>query len=575
MRLVAAVPTRQLVEFHQPATSHAHAECGSRKAHPSVRGVTQKRHLVATFAVQFDMRRGYVLTRRGFTTWVAGTTGLAFLGCSSEDGVSATHREPAVLPTLEPGSAVLTTERTIVPSKERLAALDDRNPLDPGDRESLRAEGFGDYEFGAGEPVMDRTPDGAAAPASGPNRKILTRFIHVSDIHVTDDESPVRMAKFDGAEPADGAARPQAAYMGRMLHAAVRTVNALHRSESLDFVMLGGDSTDSAQRNEMSWLVSILSGAPVVACDSGAQNDPRTGSNNDPKDPFVPEGLEIPWMFCMGNHDTEILGINAIGQSGITTATGSSTKTGVRDWSEPGGPVVTGDIPPDEDRRPLARSEMVALIAADGDGHGLASLSTDKASYVFDVDGTPLRFVVWDSALEEGGADGVLRQPDLEDFLKPALDKAKADGKLVVIVSHHGLAALGDGSAGSAATEAETLSSEDVQAFFLTYDNIVLSLTGHKHRPVVSWIGGDQVGFWDVLTCSLVEFPNQLRLVEIADEDNGHLSIQLVAVDFATDGDDVGEEGRRLAILDHTSGWGGGDVGTAQDRNVRLHIPVG
>lgn len=520
------------------------------------------------------MHRGFVLTRRGFATWVAGTTGLAFLGCSSEDATSVAAREPAVLPALEPSAAVLTTQRTIVPLKARVEPLDERKPLDPSDRASLLADGFGDYESGPGEPVTDRTHDGSAAPQSGPNRKVLTRFIHVSDIHVTDDESPVRMAYFDGPEPTDGAARPQAAFAGRILNAAVRTVNALNQSEPIDFVMLGGDSTDSAQRNEMTWLVSILSGAPVVACDSGALNDPVSGSNNDAKDPFVPAGLNVPWMFCLGNHDTEILGISAIGDVGIATATGGNTKTGVRDWSQPGGPVVTGDIPPDEDRRPLKRQEMLALIAADGDGHGLAGASTGKASYVFDVDGTPLRFVVWDSALEEGGAEGIVRQSDLDGFLKPALDQAKADGKLVVIVSHHGLGALGDGSAGSAETEAQTVLPDDVRAFFLSYDNIVLSLTGHMHSHVVRWIDGDQGGFWEVLSCSLIEFPNQMRLVEIADEDNGHLSIELVSVDFATDGDDVAEEGRRLAILDHTSGWGAGRVGNVEDRNVRLYVPL-
>lgn len=514
--------------------------------------------------------------RRSFSTWLVGTGGLAFLGCSSSDpdpDDGPIPRPDAVLPPL--AGVALSTERTIVPSKPMSSPHDPRSPMDPDARASLWDDGFGEYEHGPGEPVVDRMPDGSAPPSPGAGRKVLSRFIHVSDIHLTDDESPARLASFDGGYPFDGAARPHSSHMGRVLNAAVRTVNALHRAEPLDFFLLGGDTTDSAQRNELEWMVAILSGTSVVACDSGEVNDPVPGADNDPKDPFVPEGLDIPWRFCLGNHDTLIMGINGITDAGILTATGDKTLTGAQDWSQPGGPVVTGEIPPDEKRRPLHRSELIDLVAGDGDGHGLKSLSTDKVSYVFDVEGTSLRFVVYDTALEEGGADGVVRQPDLDAFLKPALDQAKSEGKLVVLVCHHGFHSLGDGSSGSTQTKQTIVLSDDVKAFFLTYDNIVLSLTGHTHEHVVNWIEGTDAGFWEVQTASLVEFPNQMRLVEIADEDNGYVSIQLIGVDFATDDDVVAEQGRRLAILDHISGWGGGDAGSVQDRNVKLYVPIG
>jgi 3',5'-cyclic AMP phosphodiesterase CpdA len=518
------------------------------------------------------MTQPFLLGRRGFITWVVGAGGFAVIGCSAEDGdEGAVARTPAELPPL--AVAVLTTERTIVPSKARLAAPDARSPIDPADRASLLRDGFDAYDFGPGESVIERAPEGHSVPAPGAGRKVLARFIHVTDIHITDDESPIRLARFDGGSPFDGAARPHSSHMGRVLNAAVRTVNALHHAEPLDFLLLGGDSTDSAQNNEISWLVGILSGTDVVACDSGKTNDPVPGSDNDPKDPFVPEGLEIPWKFCLGNHDTEIMGINAITQIGIANAIGNTTASGAQDWSQPGAPVVTGELPPDENRRPLYRNEMIDLVLADGDGHGLKDLSTDKVSYVFDVGGS-LRFVVHDTALEEGGADGILRRPDLEAFLKPALDKAKADGKLVVLVSHHGLGSFGDGSSGSSAAEESAVLADEIKTFLLSYDNVVLSLTGHTHFHVVNWVGDTTGGFWEVQTCSLVEFPNQMRLVEIADEDNGYLSIQLIGIDFATDDDAVAEEGRRLAILDHTSGWGAGYEGTPSDRNVKLYVAL-
>ena len=518
----------------------------------------------------------FVLHRRAFTTWLIATGGSAFIGCSSSDdgGESAGTKKPRVAAVLAPLAGVkLSTERTLVPVKTRLDLPGERNPLIPADRFSLMADGFGDYTWGPGEAVIERMPDGSSPPAAGTNAKRLARFIHVSDIHVTDDESPARMALFDGGPPFDGAARPHAAHMGRVLNAAVRTVNALNTSDPIDFVLLGGDSTDSALKNELTWMVQILSGADVVTCDSGDANDPESGSNNDPKDPFVAEGLAVPWMFCMGNHDAEIMGLNAIGPATIATATGDNAVSGCRDWSQPDGPVRKGTVVADPERQPLTRAEMLALVAADGTGHGLKDLATDKASYVFDV-GADLRFIVYDTALEAGGAEGIMRNPDVDAFLRPALDQAKSDGKLVVLVSHHGLDKLGDGSAGGSSVEAETMPAADVQELFLSYDNVLMSLTGHTHEHVVRWVPRATTGgFWEIQTCSLVEFPQQMRLIEVTDEDNGYLSFRLVGVDFATDGDDVAEMGRALSILDHTSGWGAGYAGLVEDRNVKLYVP--
>jgi 3',5'-cyclic AMP phosphodiesterase CpdA len=416
-------------------------------------------------------------------------------------------------------------------------------------------------------------PEGHTVGNPGAGRKVLTRFVHVTDIHVTDDESPIRLARFDGGHPLGGAARPHSSHMGRILNAAVRTVNALNRAQPIDFVLLGGDSSDSAQLNEMSWVIGVLSATGVIACDSGKTNDPVPGPDNDPKDPFVPEGLDIPWKFCLGNHDTEIMGISVITPLGVENSMGNNAVAGTQDWSKPGGPVVVGEVPADENRRLLYRHEMLELVAADGDGHGLKNRPTSKASYTFDV-GENLRFIVYDTALEEGGADGIVRREDLEAFLKPALNKAKSEGKLVVLASHHGLGSLSDGGFGNQSSKESAVLPDEVKEFFLSYGNIVMSITGHTHDHVVKWVGNNDDGFWEVQTCALVAFPSQMRLVEIANEDNGYLSIQLICVDFATDNDVVAEQGRRLSILDYTSGWGGGDAGTPTDRNVKLYVPL-
>lgn len=517
-----------------------------------------------------------LMTRRGFTMLAVSTAGVACWGCAADDGDHPSGpavREPVLLPPL--AFASLTTERTIVPSRPRPATPDARNPLVPADRDSLLADGFGDYEYGPGEAVIERTPDGSPAPTPGPNARRLVRFLHATDLHVADDESPVRLGSFDEPDSLTSAARPHGAHMGRVLNAAVRTANAIHEQDPIDFVMLSGDGTDSALYNEMSWLIGILSGSAHVCCDSGAADDPTSGAGNDPKDPFVAEGLAMPWRFCMGNHDALIMGVGKITELSAMNAVGDYCAAGARNWALPGGPVEQGEWIPDPDRRPLSRAETMQLVADDGDGHGLSERpNADKAFYTFDVDGSALRFVVYDSACEAGGEDGLFRQSDIDEFLRPALDRAWTEGKWVVLVAHHPLRSIGEGYLADDQTQADATPAAEVQELLCSYPNLVLSLAGHTHDHVASWVGCDgTAGFWEVQTCSLVDFPGQLRLCEISDEDNGYLALTFVAIDYATDGDDVAEEGRRLMILDLASGWTHDGSGAAEDRNVKLYLP--
>jgi 3',5'-cyclic AMP phosphodiesterase CpdA len=522
------------------------------------------------------MASDFLLSRRFFTLGMAGLGASTVVGCSSSDAPATggpVTRETFVLPPLS--GVELTTERTIVPGKTRLTSPDARSPMNPEARESLLADGFGSYEWGPGEPVQTRLPPGASTPpAAGPSARRLVRLVHVTDIHIADDESPTRMELFDGPRPMDGAARPQAPFMGRILNAAVRTVNALNANEPVDFVLATGDVTDSAQKNEVTWFLQIMDGVESVACDSGDVNDPEPGTGNDPKDPFRADGLAVPWFFALGNHDALVMGINAITPQLQQNAMGDNSAGGFTDWTQPGGVVRKGEATPDENRKPLMREEMVPLLASAGGGHGVAGTAVaNRVCYTMDVEGTPLRFIVHDTAAEGGGASGVVRKSVVDAFLRPALEAAKAEGKWVILASHHGISSLSDGSDADSETKADAMPPADVLALFASYGNVILSITGHTHEHVVEWLdAGNGKGYWEVQTSSLVEFPNQMRLVEITDEDNGYLSVQLVGIDFGTEGDDVAEQGRVFAILDHTSGWGAGSAGTPADRNVKLYV---
>ncbi len=61
-------------------------------------------------------------------------------------------------------------------------------------------------------------------------------------------------------------------------------------------------------------------------------------------------------------------------------------------------------------------------------------------------------------------------------------------------------------------------------------------------------------------------------MIEVRDAGDGHAVIDLTCIDLCTDGDIVAEEGRKLALVDHATGWDRGKAGRLVDRNVRLFV---
>jgi 3',5'-cyclic AMP phosphodiesterase CpdA len=526
--------------------------------------------------------RGFA-ARRARTLGLFGVLALGSCSHASEPAPPADPGVPRVGKLADPVTD--TTVAAFVPKKTRVSPADTRSPSDPSNLSSLVSEGWGEYAAGAGSSVVTRTLDGTPAPAPGPQRKRAARFAHVADLQLADDESPARFCAFDAPGATGGAFRPNEAYACRVLNAVVRTVNRIHESDPLDFLLLGGDNADNAQKNEFDWVLGILNGGGPVACDSGDKNDLVPGPNNDPKDPFLPEGLGVPWLWVTGNHDVLQQGNFPVTDDAIAAAVGADAMGGTRDYAMPGGPISHGPVVADANRVLLHRADLMARITSDAatgpgpKGHGLGEYATrtGRAFYTFDVPNSPVTLLVLDTAAETGGAEGILRRGDFDGFVKPAVADAATKGRWVVVTAHHPADAILDGSGFGGTAQQDAVPTTEWNTFLTTTPNIVASFVGHGHvhrvralpAPVGSGMAA-RAGVWEIESGAVADYQNDFRIVEIWDEDDGYLSIRTIDVDYATTGDAVAQEARTYSVLDWTIGWSVDGPGHPEDRNTVL-----
>ncbi|MBX3225891.1 MAG: metallophosphoesterase [Labilithrix sp.] len=506
---------------------------------------------------------------------------LAFLACAdSGDGGGGAGLDagPPPAPTIAPLTETppTTVDKTLVPKTARVDPSTTKNPSFPDVLAGMLEQGFGELGAGSGDAYVTRTLDDSTPPPPGPNAKRLTRFVHLADLQIADDETPTRLGNFDSPGLTSSALRPQDPYLCRMGNAAVRTINALHAKDPIDFTVTGGDNADNAQVNEVDWVLGFLSGSPSVKCDSGDDTDLVPGPANDPKDAFAAEGLAMPWWWVTGNHDILVQGNFDIALRN-SVAIGTDASGGTRNYRDgKPGTVESGNfVVPDPRRALLSRKDLMAKVGADKDGHGIGAKEkeTGRATYTFDVEGTPLRFLILDTAHETGGAEGVITRRHVDDHIKEMLDTAKRDGKFVILSSHHAATSLskGDGLGGS--PEPDALLTQDWADFIGNYDNVVFSMVGHSHRHRVQAVRATNGhAYWEVMTAAIADYPHQFRIAEIYDQDNGWLMLRATGVDIAVEGDEVAEEGRRRGVVDFTSGWLPVDDVTAKDKNVEVWV---
>lgn len=472
---------------------------------------------------------------------------------------------------------------TLAPMAPRLVVPGDLNPATESGEAAYRATGFDVLTVGAGQESALRTDlGGTAPPAVG--RRSIAWFAQLSDFQLVDDESPIRLAGYDSSS-VQGGLRAQEAYLPRAVSAMSRTFAQIERAaRPYDFAIVTGDCADSAQKNELDWVIALMNGAPGLHTDSGDDDDPVPGPDNDPKDPFDPVAFPAPWLYVPGNHDTEIVGLGLIDDLQRAAATGTRSASGTRRYDRWYAPVARGVVTRDADRALVDRNEIVATLRADTStepgppGHGYTSTPDIAlgANYAYDAIPGLLRVIALDTSDVTGGSQGLVLRATVDGFLRPELDRARADGLLVMMASHHSTTALDDREGELGAVIAGAVPSAELEQLVASYENVVLWLVGHDHDARVRAVAGADAahpGYWEIMTPALADWPSQARFLELVDNGNGTLSIFGTLVDFATQSC-MERRFRRLVTTEFVSGWEPLTHTEPEHLNVELILPM-
>lgn len=200
-------------------------------------------------------------------------------------------------------SEVATTQqKTVTP----VAVPADSPQLQATDIAKYSQYGYGKWQSGSGLDYEKRydimAVDYNGAPVASAAK--LLNFFTITDIHITDKESPAQAIALRNQGAKYSAYSGVMLYSTQVLDAAVQTINSLNKKTPFDFGISLGDAANSTQYNETRWYIDVLDGKTINP-DSGAKDDPVPGKNNDYQDEFKAAGLDksIPWYQVLGNHD--------------------------------------------------------------------------------------------------------------------------------------------------------------------------------------------------------------------------------------------------------------------------------
>ncbi|MDP2852680.1 MAG: TIGR03768 family metallophosphoesterase [Smithellaceae bacterium] len=544
------------------------------------------------------------VTRRDFIKFTAGTAvcislGTFSVGCGSNNSGAQVAGYPI------DSTVVTTLEETIKPATIFPVTIDQFNLRKISEYDP---KGYGVWSDG-GSLSSEKRNDIMSVTytyPSGTNSRKLLRFFSITDIHITDKESPsqsIHLQQIVGKETSSYS--PTMLYSTQVLDAAVQTVNALHKQNPIDFGISLGDACNSTQYNELRWYIDVLDGK-VISPSSGA----HAGADSiDYQKPFKAAGLDgaIPWYQAIGNHDHFWLGSippdagdmrrtctshEVLALPNILYSPHNIYKTdpphyymGVIDGATSNGDIIKAGevgtpgftspptVVPDQSRRSLTKPEWVNEFFKTSTGpvgHGFNLVPSGQADgfacYSFVPKSTiPIKVIVLDNTQREDDGSISIHGHGFLDrarwtWLKAELADGDAAGQLMIIAAHVPLCVTIKGSCmewfdnsanPSSIQNAVTL--PGLLAELHSHPNLLMWIAGHRHVNAVKAFVTDDAskperGFWQVETSSLHDFPQQLRTFEINLNSDYSISIVATNVDPAVKEGTPAATARKYAV---------------------------
>lgn len=360
---------------------------------------------------------------------------------------------------------------------------------------------------------------------------------------------------------------------------------------------------------------------------------------------FTAAGVDVPTYIAFGNHDALVQGNAAANIAFEQVATGCLKPLGPVPNPENAASILSSLlnpttllgtlltkpqnlvlVPGDPQRQFVSKKQYkdVFRAGAQADGHGFdlvdpaqESASKGAAGYYAWSPAPGMRFISVDTVAEAGTivtptgsftSEGNIDDPQFK-WLRGQLQAATEADELVVLFSHHAPESLSADAVDELAppclladahghdvnpgcdldprSSAPIHLQADAVALLHEFPNAIAWVAGHSHDNVVNPFPnpGGPGGFWSIRVAAEADWPQQSRLLEVFDNDDGTLSIFGTLLDHSgqsaapapgtaaagMDLNDLAAAGRTMSFNDLQAGAPLGE-GQADDRNVELLI---
>jgi metallophosphoesterase (TIGR03767 family) len=317
-----------------------------------------------------------------------------------------------------------------------------------------------------GEPHATRTELIGGDADINPGGAAIACFGHITDLHMTDVESPARFEYVNKAyeDPRIRELLPmqraQEAINAHAVDAMIRTINQLLggplSGRPLDLVAVTGDYVDNVQENELAGVMALLDGG-VVRPNSGGPEYEGVQAPDWPDDffwkpdgaahgedfytkalghprvpglleralqPFAAAGIQLAWLGCHGNHEEVCQGVGIVNPALAAAMVSARKPLGLPDGIDIDAAVETFvtrpdlfmagphvEVTADRARRPFELRDFIdAHLRSKGQprGHGFTEQNLEEGTAYHVHDTSAVRFITLDTACPAGGAEGCI-----------------------------------------------------------------------------------------------------------------------------------------------------------------------